>query len=76
MTPQVAAAATIVGHQMVVSSKKLDAYAALFGGLGSAASLLLFAAGQERAGYAFGLATTVGSAVLAFVRILGEEETA
>lgn len=56
-----------------VTQTSLAAWSTLTIGLGSAVSLVFFAVGQEKAAYAFGIATAVGAAFIGFVRVMGEE---
>jgi hypothetical protein len=57
-----------------VSQTSLAALGTFAVGLGGAASLALFAVGQDKAAYAFGISTAIATAFIGFVRVMSEEQ--
>jgi len=56
------------------TARNVEALGALFGGLFSGMSLLLFALGRDREGYALGIAGALTGAVLTAARIWGRPD--
>lgn len=56
-----------------VTQTSLAAWGTLAVGLGGAVSLVLFAVGQDKAAYAFGIATAVGTSIVGFTQVMAGE---
>ena len=54
--------------------RRFTAVGMIVGGLTSAASLILFATGRDKAGYMLGVASALWGAALGAIRVIGEEE--
>lgn len=64
----------VVFSRAMLLERRVTAVGLIFGGLFSAASLLLFATGRDKAGYMLGVASALWGATIGAIKVFGAEE--
>lgn len=64
----------VVFTRAMLVERRLTAMGLIFGGLTTAASLLLFATGNDKAGYMLGVTSALWGATIGAIRVFSAEE--
>jgi len=65
----------VVFTRSMILERRVTALGLIFGGLTTAASLLLFATGNDKAAYTLGIASALWGATIGVIRVFGTEES-